>query len=158
MPLYLYTEKLTFEAVAIVKELIEVCKIGANLLAKHIVKKGGAIISCIISVVCLIVGSIIMIVVKNAVVLYICSCIIAVSFPLLFVPMFGAFVKKVAQDQYQFDGMSYRDVYIFLGKDIAFLPYFIFPNLIGQFVVGMLSAVGVGVCCSKIFKNKNQGE
>ena len=68
--------------------------------------------------------------------------------------MFGSFVKKVAGDQYQFDGMSYRDVYIFLGKDIAFLPYFIFPSLVGQFAVGMLSALGVGVCCKNILRNK----
>ncbi len=154
VPLYLYIEKLTFEAVAIVMALIEVCKIVANLLAKRLVKKGYSFLSCIISVACLIAGSIIMLVVKNAIVLYICSCVIAISFPLLFVPMFGTFVKKVAHDQYEFDGMSYRDVFILSAKDIMFLPYFAFPSLIGQFVVGIGSAVCVAVCCKKILGEK----
>ena len=154
VPLYLYTENLTFEAVAIVMALIEVCKIGANLLAKQLVKTKHALLSCMTSASCMIAGTVIMMTVKVPVVLYICSCVIAVSFPLLFVPMFRLFVKKVTRDKNQFDGMSYRDVYIMLGKDAMFLPYFVFPNLITSFVVGIAATVGVGVCCTKIIKHK----
>ena len=134
--------------------LIEVCKIGANLLAKHLVKKKHALASCLVSVCCMTIGIVMMLTVKIPVILYICSCVIATSFPLLFVPMFRTFVKKVTSDKYQFDGMSYRDVYIMLGKDAMFLPYFIFPSLITSFVVGLVATAGVGICCTKILKTK----
>ena len=154
VPLYLYTENLTFEAVAIVMALIEVCKIGANLLAKQLIKRKHALASCMISVCCMTVGIIVMLTVKIPVVLYICSCIIAISFPLLFVPMFRTFVKKVTSDSNQFDGMSYRDVYIMLGKNIMYVPYFIFPSLITSFIVGLAATAGVGFCCTKIIKKQ----
>lgn len=154
VPLYLCVENLTYEAVAIVMALIELCKIGANLLAKLLVKKNLAIVSTIASVVFLTAGCLVMMFVKNAVVLYVCSCCVAVSFPLLFVPMFSTFVKKVAQDNNQFDGMVERDIYIMLSKNIVFLPYFIFPNLLGQFVIGIISAGMVAICSKKILSKK----
>ena len=150
IPLYLCVENLTFEAVAIVMALIEVCKIGANLLAKLFVRKKLSLLSTIISICLLVSGCVVMMFVKNSVVLYICSCVVAISFPLLFVPMFSAFVKKVSADNNNFEGMSYRDFYIMTARDIVFLPYFIFPNLIGQFVIGIATAGIVGICCKKI--------
>lgn len=155
VPIYLYINNLTFEAVAIVMALIELCKIGANLLAKLLVSKNKSFVSCLISAICFIIGCIVILVVKNAVVLYICSCLIAVSFPLLFVPMFSTFCKKITFDNYQFDGMSYRDVYILPSKCAMFLPYFAWNNLIGQFIVGMISCVTMCGCCYKISKEKN---
>ena len=68
--------------------------------------------------------------------------------------MFSAFIKKIKTDKNQFDGMSYRDVYIMLGKDILFVPYFIFPSLIGQFVVGIGSAVVVAISAYKATRKK----
>lgn len=155
IPLHLFVENLTIEKIAIVMALIEVCKIFANLLGKFFVKKGKPLVSVLVSVSLLISGSLVMIFVKDAIALYICSCVVAVSFPLLFVPMFSLFVKKVKLDKNQFDGMSYRDVYIMLGKDFLYVPYFLFPNLIGQFVVGIISAVVVAVSASKVTKTKN---
>lgn len=156
VPLYLYTENLTFEAVAVVMALIEVCKIGANLLAKFLVKKNKEIISVVSSVTLMISSVLVMIFVKNAVVLYICSCIVGVSFPLLFVPMFSCFCKKLRDDNNRFDGMSYRDVYIMFGKQFIYLPFFAFPSLIFQFAIGIGAAVTVGVSSAKILVAKNK--
>jgi len=86
--------------------------------------------------------------------LYICSCVIAISFPLLFVPMFSAFVKKITLDNNQFNGMSYRDVYIFFGKNIMYIPYFIFPDLIVSFCIGIISAITVGVTSGYILRKR----
>ena len=152
IPLYLYTNNLTFEAVAIVMALIEVCKITANLFAKFLTKKSLSLLSCTISLFCLFSGSLIMLFIKSPVVLYVCSCIIAISFPLLFVPMFAKFVEKIKKDNNEFDGMTYRDVYIFSIRNIIILPYFIFPNLIGQFTIGLISSVGVFFYSKKILK------
>ena len=154
IPLHLFVESLTIEKIAIVMALIEVCKIFANLLGKLFVKKGKPFVSVMVSVCLLVAGSLVMIFVRDAIALYICSCVVAISFPLLFVPMFSAFVKKVREDKNQFDGMSYRDVYIMLGKDILFVPYFIFPSLIGQFVVGIGSAVVVAISAYKATRKK----
>lgn len=156
VPLYLFTENLTFESVAIVMALIEICKIGANLFAKWLVKKKRELVCVLISVALMISGVNVMMIVKNAVVLYVCSCMIGVSFPLLFVPMFSLFVKKLKDENNRFDGMSYRDVYIMFGKEIIYLPFFAIPNLICQFVIGIGAAAAVGVSSSKILVAKNK--
>jgi len=154
IPLYLYLENLTIDKIAIVMALIELSKIFANLLGKFFVKKGKPFISVLVSVAFLVAGTIVMIFVKDAVALYICSCVVAISFPLLFVPMFSAFIKKIKTDKNQFDGMSYRDVYISFGKEFLFVPYFLIPYLIGQFVVGSASAVVVAFSAYKPAKEK----
>ena len=150
VPVYLYIENLAFESVAIVMALIEVCKIGSNLLAKFMVKHNKSVFSVWISSACLTVGSVLMMIVKDALVLYICSCIIAVSFPLMFVPMFSAFVKKVAAENNQFDGMSYRDVYIAMSRGIMFVPFFVIPSLIAQFLIGIGGTIAVSFSSTKI--------
>lgn len=155
VPLFLYINNLTFESVAIVMVLIELCKVGANLFAKFMLHHNKAFLSCCISIACFLIGCIIILVVKNAVVLYICSCLVAISFPLLFVPMFSIFCKIISKDNYQFNGMTYRDIFILPSKCIMLMPYFALPNLIGQFIIGMLASIGMGVCCKFILKEKN---
>ncbi|MBO5344825.1 MAG: hypothetical protein J6A51_02905 [Clostridia bacterium] len=152
VPLYLYIENLTFESVTIVMALIEVCKIGANLLAKQLVLKKKAKLSCFVSATCFSIGSIVMMTVRVPVVLYICTCAIAISFPLLFVPMFRLFIKKIVRENNQFDGMSYRDVYIAAARPIVFAPCLLISNLMIPFALGLCAAVGIGVCCNKVVK------
>ncbi len=154
LPIYLYVNNLTFEAVAIVVALIEALKMLANIFAKYLVSKGKAFVSTMLSVGCFLVGVIVMLIVKVPVVLYICSSFVAVSFPLIFVPMFSTFCKKVQRDGLEFDGMSYRDVYIFVGKLPMYIPYFILPSLLTSFIVGIGAGVGVGITSYKILKDK----
>ena len=150
VPLYLFTENLTFEYVAIIMALIEVCKIGANLFAKFLVKHEKQLLCMLFSLTLMVTGVILMIFIKNSVALYVFSCVIGVSFPLLFVPMFSSFCKKLKNDNNRFDGMSYRDIYIMFGKQFIYAPFFVFPSLIFQFVIGIGAATVVGVSCSKI--------
>ena len=154
VPLYLFTKNITFESVAIVMALTEVCKIGANMLAKFFVSKNKAIVSVFISVFLLSSSAIIMMFTNNEGLLYVCSCLIGVSFPLLFVPTFSSFIKKLKNDNNRFDGMSYRDVYICVGKEVIYLPYFLLPTLIGQFVIGIGAAVLILVFSGKILVDK----
>lgn len=149
IPLYLFTENLTFESVTIVMALVEVCKIGANLFAKFLVKHERQVVSVIVSVSLMVAGVIFMIFVKSPLVLYVCSCVVGVSFPLLFVPTFSCFVKKLKNDNNRFDGMSYRDVYIMFGKQFIYAPFLLFPSLIMQFVIGIGAAAIVGVSSVK---------
>ena len=155
VPVYLYIENLAIESVAIVMALIEVCKICSNLLAKFMIKHNKSVFCVWISSACLTVGSVLMMIVKDALVLYICSCIIAVSFPLMFVPMFSAFVKKVAAENNQFDGMSYRDVYIAMSRGLMFVPFFVIPSLIAQFLIGIGGTIAVSFSSTKILIANN---
>lgn len=157
LPIYLFMNNLTFEAVSIIIAGIEFCKIISNLFAKWLQKRGHSIISVIISVVIFLVTTVLIITIKNAIVLYICSCLISISFPLIFVPCFNAFCKKVTADSNQFDGMLYRDVYIYLPRPFLFLPYLICPNFIVQFVIGMICTVTMGASAGK-FLTKNKKE
>lgn len=156
LPLYLFINNLSFQSVTLVMVLIEVCKIGANIVARYLAKKGYVVVSVILSLSIMSVSCILMIFIKNAVVLYICSCCLGVSFPLLFVPLFGIYIKKIIKDQNQFNGMTYRDFYIFSLRPIIYLPYFIFPNLIIQLVLGIICSAGLGFVTSGIIKSENK--
>lgn len=154
LPLFLFLNNLTFQSVTIVMALIEVCKIGANILAKIFVKKNLRIVSVLISLSVMIASCFIVMFVRNTLVLYICSCCLGISFPLLFVPMFSLFTKKVVKDNNQFEGMAERDVYIFAGRDILYVPYFVVPDLVVQFVIGIICSVGLGITSAKLISKQ----
>ena len=155
LPLYLYLNNLTFTSVTIVLVLIEICKIGANLLAKFLIGKNLSKISIIISILISILSFFIIIFIKNAFVLYICSCLLGISFPLLFVPMFSIFVKKVLSDNNQFNGLTYRDVYIFSCRSFIYFPYILLPNLVVQFVLGIICSTSIIYSTNKIIQLNN---
>ncbi len=156
VPIYLFLNNLTFETVAIVVAIIELCKILANLLAKKLVKNGKIAVSVAISVSVFLIGTIFMLAIKIPVILFVCSSFIAVSFPLLFVPMFGCYCKKLKVDNYQFDGMSNRDVYIFIGKCLMYVTYFVLPNIYTLFVVGAIGGVMMAISSFKILRTEKQ--
>lgn len=153
IPLFLYINNVTFETLSIVLALIEVFKILSNMLAKFLVKRNKSFLSCCISIVLFLVGCIIILTIKSPIVMYICSYIIAVSFPLLFVPMFSKFCKTIQKDNNQFAGMTYRDIFIIPTKCIGYIPYFFTPSLTLQFVISMIASLGMGVCCKFILKD-----
>lgn len=150
IPLYLYVNDLTFASIAIVMALIEVCKIASNLFAKFLLKHKKAFLSCILSIICFLIASTIILIVKVPVVLYICSCMIAISFPLINVPVFKLYCHKLVKDNNQFKGMSDREIYVIASKLIEFVPFFVVPSFIVLFVIGMSGAIVTGVCCKKI--------
>lgn len=154
IPLYLYCNNLTFEAVTAVVALIEALKMLANILAKRLVKTGHAKLSVLFSIICFFAGSIVIMIVKVPVVLYICSSLIGISFPLLFVPMFGLYCKKI-YDDYLFDGMIYRDVCILGTRPLLYLPYFALPSFITLFCIGMASAGSMGYVSIKLLNKQN---
>ncbi|MBO5884777.1 MAG: MFS transporter [Clostridia bacterium] len=159
LPLYLFINNLSFQSVTLVMVLIEVCKIAANIFARYLLKKGYAAVSIFLSLFIMVTSCVLMIFIKNAIILYICSCCLGVSFPLLFVPLFGIFIKKIIKDQNQFNGMTYRDAYIFSLRPAIYLPYFIFPDLILQLVLGIVCSVGLGFVTFNILKQeKNNNE
>ncbi len=152
LPLYLYLNNLTFQSITIILVLIEVCKIGANIFAKVLVDKGKSLLSAFISICIMITSFVLLLVIKNNIVLYICSCTLGISFPLIFVPMLSAYTKKISGEDNQFDGMTIRDVFIFIPRGPAYLPYLIFPNFILQFGIGIACAGSMLLTTIKILK------
>lgn len=155
LPLHLYLNNLTFQSITIVLVLIEICKIGANILAKVLVDKGKGLHSAIVSTCIMIASFIVLLFVKNSILLYVCSCTLGVSFPLIFVPMLSAYTKKISAEDNQFDGMTIRDIFIFTPRGPAYLPYLFLPSFILQFCIGTLCAGSMIPVVVKILKQKN---
>lgn len=153
IPLYLYCNNLTFEAITAVVALIEALKMLANILAKKLVKTGHSKLSVVLSLICFFIGSIVIMIVKVPVVLYICSSLIGVSFPLLFVPMFRLYCQNISGD-YLFDGMIYRDTYILGTRPVLYLPYFAIPSFITLFCIGLASAGSMGYISIKLLNDQ----
>ena len=143
VPLFLYMNNLSFEAVAIFIVLIEFGKIIINYISQLLVRKNKAIICVIISFILFISSIITIIFVKDSVVLYIFSTLCALSFPLTFVPMFGLYCNYVKENNNVFLGMTERDFEIFSFRApmyaLAFVGYGLYPILIlGSLIVPIM--------------------
>ena len=156
LPLYLYVNNLSFEAVSTVIALIELFKIIANYTAKYLVSKSLQIVSISISSFVFVVSAVLLLIIKTPVVLYILSCIISISFPLTFVPMFKLYCKTISQDNYVFNGMTDRDIYIFIGKLPLYSIYYIVPSMYSCFAIGILSTIIMYGCEYIALKKKEE--
>ena len=134
--------------------LIEICKIASNILAKLLVDRGKSLLSALISISIMSASFILLLFIKNNIVLYVCSCTLGVSFPLVFVPMLSAYTKKISLEDNQFDGMTIRDVFIFIPRGPVYLPYLFFPNFILQFGIGIACAGSMIFTTTKVLKQK----
>ena len=143
VPLFLYMNNLSFEAVALLIVLIEFGKIIVNYISQILVKHDKALICVIISFILFISSILVIIFVKNSVVLYVFSTLCALSFPLTFVPMFGLYCKYVKENNNVFTGMTERDFEIFSFRApmyaLAFVGYGLYPILIlGTLIVPIM--------------------
>ena len=155
-PLYLYMNNLSFEAVSTIIAMIELFKILANYTAKYLVSRSLQIVSTTISFVLFITSASLLIIIKTPVVLYILSCVISISFPLTFVPMFKMYCTKLASDNYIFNGMTDRDIYIFIGKFPLYSIYYIIPSMYSCFAIGIISTIIMYICEYNICKKNNK--
>ena len=64
LPLYLFLNNLTFQSITIILVLIEICKIGSNILAKILVNKNLGLMSALVSIFIMIVSFTILLFVK----------------------------------------------------------------------------------------------
>lgn len=155
IPLFLYINKLDFQKVAIVIALIEVSRIVANIIANKLASKKLAYISTVISALVLIVCCDLFLFVRDPMVLFICSCLVGISFPLMFIPMYSIYIKKLFNDKNLFNGLSTRDFYVFAYREVLYIPYFIVPSFIVQFVLGIGVAIGIGITSQKIIDKED---
>ena len=155
VPLYLYVNNLSFEAVAIFIVLIEFGKIIVNYISQILVKKNKAIICVILSFILFASSIVTMIFVKDPLVLYVFSTLCSLSFPLTFVPMFGLYCKYVTEKNIVFKGMTERDFEIFSLRAPMFGLSFIGFGLVPCLIVGVVIVPIMFLSEVKIIKNKS---
>lgn len=154
VPLYLYINNLSFESVTIVIALIELFKVLANYLAKFFVKHNKQLLCSCISTVLFLVSTILIMIFKTPIVLYILSCLISVTFPLVFVPMFHSFCTQINQDNNIIQGHFVRDCYIFSGRVPACTLLYFFPNFYFGFGIGIGAIIVMFVIEFSLLKSK----
>lgn len=130
LPLYLYINNLSFEAVTTTIAVVELLKILSNYLANYLVYKKHFISCAVISFITYITSLIGLILIKNTVVLYILSCTISISFPLCFVPMFKLFCNRSSKNNCISQQMFIRDVDIFAGRPLYYASFFLANTLL----------------------------
>ena len=139
VPLFLYMNNLSFQAVTIFIVLIELLKIIINYISQILVKKNKEIICIIISFILFMVSIICIIFIKNNIALFIFSTLCALSFPLTFVPMFGAYCKYIIENNNVFVGMTERDFEIFSLRApmyaLSYIGFSLYPCLILGIIV-----------------------
>ncbi len=158
LPLYLFVNNLSFQAVTIIIAIIELCKIMANYLAKVLVKHNKQKLSCIISCSVFLVCVVCLLIFKIPALLYVFSCLCSISFPLTFVPMFKKYCNYLTETSNVFDGMIYRDVYIFSFRPLLYCSYILGFSLYACFGVGIISMFAMFISEMKLLENKNMIE
>jgi len=138
VPLFLYINNLSFQAVALFIVLIEFGKIIINYISQILVRKNKAIICVIISFILFLSSIIVIMLVKDSVVLYIFSTLCALSFPLTFVPMFGLYCKYVKEKNNVFTGMTERDFEIFSFRAPMYFSSFLGFGLTPCLIIGVI--------------------
>jgi len=113
VPLYLYMNDLSFQAVTIFIVVVEVLKVLANMISQIAVRHKKSIYLVSISFILFFTSIISIIFVKNNVVLYILSTTASVSFPFTFVPMFGLYCNYLRKNNNVIQGITRRDFDIF---------------------------------------------
>ena len=138
VPLYLYVNNLSFQAVTLFIVLIEFFKIIINIISQELVKRNKSIICIILSFILFMSSIIIIIFVKNSIVLYIFSTICSLSFPLTFVPMFSLYCNKLKYDNNVFFGITERDFEIFSFRAPMYALSYIGFGLTPCLIVGVV--------------------
>ena len=139
VPLFLYINNLSFQAVTIFIVLIEFLNILTNYISQVLVRKNKEIICATVSFLLFFISIICIIFVKNDIALFIFSTLCALSFPLTFVPMFGAFCKYIIKNNNVFSAMTDRDFEIFSLRapmyGLSYIGFGLYPCLIVGIIV-----------------------
>lgn len=153
LPLYLYINSLSFSSVTIVMALVELMRILSNFLAKWLVKKKKQRLSCILSCSLFLLSLVTVMFVKIPVVLYICSCLCSICFPLTFVPMFKKYCIYLNENNNTLDGMVVRDCEIFSFRPALYLISLLDTSMYFSFGAGLVSMVVMFCQQLKLTKN-----
>ena len=154
IPLYLYANNLSFEAVTTVIALVKIVRILIVYLAKHFKPNKTYMCAMGVSLAVFVASCILILTIKNNLVLYILSCLIEITFPMFFVPMYKVFCNQIKQDNFVKKATFERDMYIFSCRPITFASFFIGNSFITCICVGIAFSVLMQTSATLICKNK----
>ena len=154
VPLYLYVNNLSFESVASVIALVELFKMGSNYFCKFLISRSQQILCVSISAAIFFTCSVLLLIIKIPVVLYILSCLINVAFPLTFVTLFKMFCDRIECDNHLLSGISDRDIYIFYGKFPIYTIYYLIPNITACIIIGIAGGIAMYITQLKVIKSE----
>lgn len=139
VPLFLYINNLSFQAVTIMIALIELIKIFINYISQFLVSRKKSLLCVILGSIIFFVSVLGMIFVRNNIALYILSTLSSISFPLTFVPMFRLYCSYLRKTQNIFSGITRRDIEIFSFRpslySLGFIGFGLYPSLILGIVI-----------------------
>ena len=152
LPLYLYINDLSMESISLILALIEVAKLIANYTAKYLISRKKGFLGCCICVALFITSSVMIIFVKLPIVLYVLSCVLGISFPLIFVPMFSCFCKCLKLNNDMNSEMLKRDVCVLTPRSLFIGSYFLFNSFYGFFGIGIVVSLVMLISSAKIYE------
>ena len=158
LPLFLYANGLSFQAVTIQLALVALCKILANFVAKILIGKRKQIVCFIINFLVLTVSMICVMIVKDPATLYVFSCLCAVAYPFTFVPMFKLFCENIRGKCSAFNDMTRRDVDIFSLRPVVYGSTLIGLGMYPCFVLGVLATTVMFAFEVKLDKTQKETE
>lgn len=153
VPLFLYVNNLSFQAVTILIAVIELLKIIVNYFAKFLVKIKKQKLSCYLCGGMFMLSLVGIIFIKNNIALYLLSCLCSVSFPLTFVPMFKLFCEKINSENCTISQTTKRDIDIFSCRPMFYATYYLNMGFYGCFTLGIVCIIIMIFCENKLINN-----
>lgn len=139
VPLFLYINNLSFQAVTIMIALIELIKIFINYISQFLVTKKKSLLCVILGSIVFFISVLGMIFIKNNIILYILSTLSSISFPLTFVPMFRLYCNYLKETDNIFNGITRRDIEIFSFRPTLYALGYIGFSLYPSLILGLIS-------------------
>ena len=155
LPLYLYTRGLSFTGTGIILAVQEVLYIIANYLQKYSSKKGKSKLMIILASSILALSVFAIIFLKNIKIIYVLTLFIAFTNQMLFVEMFGRFVRQQKSLGYFQDSVFYRDVIINSSRCFAADIYLFFASFPIMFGFCIIFSAGMGLSGVKTLRYEN---
>ena len=136
VPLYLYANNLSFEAVTIIIALVKVVRILVAYFVKFFKPNKIYVASSLVALISFIISCVMIMHIKNVIVLYVLSCLVEITFPIFFIPMYKLFCNQLKDDNFVYQGTFERDMYIFSCRPLTFASFFLCHSFLPCFILG----------------------
>ena len=154
VPLFLYINNLSFQAVTYMIVLVEFLKIVINYISQWLVIHKLEKLCVTIGFLVFMVSLVGMVTIKNSIILYILCCTCSISFPLTFVPMFKIYCNYLCENNMEFHGITVRDFDIFSLRGALYGVSFLPIGIVSCFVVGFFAVPVMFISELKILSKK----
>lgn len=157
LPLYLYLKGLSFTVVGIFMALQYSMNLVANYVVKFLQEKNKTKFIVIFSSIMLFISLSCILFLNNNVAIYIFNLFITFSYQMLFISLFGLFVKNQKQNNMFYHSLFYRDIFQNIARTMSGCVYLIFQSFSVMFGLGIASSVLIGIsgvkCINKVDEN-----